>query len=256
MLYHLRRLYEIMKKQPHIQLSSDINVDSAIIVGDPARVNLISELMTSSQFLNFNREYKSVIGTYKNKNVLAISTGIGAPSTAIAIEELNNIGIKHIIRVGSAGAMQPNINLGDLMIAEGIVRDDGLTKKYVPSIYPALPSFHLLTLAHKYKPKATYGIVRSHDGFYMDDNEQVEDFWTSKGIIGADMESGILFILGQLRKLKTLSILTNVVLFKADITSGINNFVEKDEQIKKGEREAICLALAILSDHSLMEVPK
>lgn len=241
-----------MTVQPHIQLNSNLKVDSAIIVGDPARVDSISNMMSDSQILSHNREYKSAVGIYKNKKILAISTGIGAPSTAIAVEELNNIGIKKIIRVGSAGAMQPNIDLGTLLIAEGIVRDDGLTKKYIPSIYPAIPSFNLLTIAHKYKPNAIYGVIRSHDGFYMEDNEQHEDFWTSKGIIGADMESGILFIVGRQRNIETLSVLTNVVPYKNDLTEGINNFVNQNNKITKGETEAIHLALDILSDSSLI----
>lgn len=237
-----------MNVQPHIRLNSDIDVDSAIIVGDPARVDLILTMMSDFQFLTYNREYKSSIGIYQNKKILVLSTGIGAPSTAIAIEELNNIGIKKIIRVGSAGAMQPNIDLGSIIIAEGVVRDDGLSKKYIPSIYPAVPSFNLLASAYKYKPNANYGIVRSHDGFYMDDNEQCEDFWTSKGIIAADMESGILFIVGRQRNIETLSILTNVVPYKNDLREGVNNFVDQDRQMIKGEKEAIKLALDILSD--------
>lgn len=68
--------------------------------------------------------------------------------------------------------MQKGIGLGELIIGEGAVRDDGLTKKYVPGNYPAVPSFKLMALAHKYAPKAVYGIIRSHDGFYMDDNAE------------------------------------------------------------------------------------
>ena len=97
-----------------------------------ARVDTISSLMTETKEWAFNREYKSVIGMYNGKRILAMSTGIGAPSAAIGIEELNNVGVKKIIRVGSAGAMQANINLGELIIAEGVVRDDGLSKMYVP----------------------------------------------------------------------------------------------------------------------------
>ena len=120
-----------------------------------------------------------------------MSTGIGAPSAGIAVEEMHNVGIKRAIRVGSAGAMQHHIPLGRLVIAEGVVRDDGLSRKYVPEIYPAVPSYRLLALAHKYAPQASYGIIRSHDGFYMDDNARTEAFWSEKGIVADDMESGI-----------------------------------------------------------------
>lgn len=92
--------------------------------------------------------------------------------------------------------MQSGIGFGELIIGEGAVRDDGLTQKYVPGIYPAVPSFKLMALAHKYAPDAVYGIIRSHDGFYMDDNAENEAFWSKKGIVGADMESGALMTIG------------------------------------------------------------
>lgn len=237
--------------EPHTQLTKEINTDCAIIMGDPARVDTISSLMTETKEWAFNREYKSVIGMYNGKRILAMSTGIGAPSAAIGIEELNNVGVKKIIRVGSAGAMQANINLGELIIAEGVVRDDGLSKMYVPEIYPAVPSYRLLNLAHKYAPKAVYGIVRSHDGFYMDNNAEVEEFWSKHGIVGADMESGALMVIGRKRNIETLSILNNVVLYQGDLADGVNNLVNGDELMAKGEQESLILALNILSDESL-----
>lgn len=241
-------MYEV---EPHTQLTKEINTDSAIIMGDPARVDTIAKLMVNAKVWAFNREYKSVIGTYKEKRILAISTGIGAPSTGIGIEELNNVGIKKIIRVGSAGAMQKNIGLGELIIAEGVVRDDGLSKKYVPEIYPAVPSYSLLNLAHKYAPKAIYGIVRSHDGFYVDDNDKIEQFWSEQGIVGSDMESGILMIIGRKRHMETLSILNNVVLYQGDLAGGINSLVNGEELMAKGEINSLKLALNILSDRTL-----
>lgn len=237
--------------EPHTQLTKEINTDCAIIMGDPARVDVISKLMKDVKEWAFNREYKSVIGMYNGKRILAMSTGIGAPSAAIGIEELNNVGVKKIIRVGSAGAMQANINLGELIIAEGVVRDDGLSKMYVPEIYPAVPAYRLLNLAHKYAPQAVYGIVRSHDGFYMDNNAKIEEFWSKHGIVGADMESGALMVIGRKRNIETLSILNNVVLYQGDLAGGVNNLVNGDELMAKGEQESLILALNILSDESL-----
>ena len=106
----------------------------------------------------FNREYKSILGTYKKKRILVMSTGIGAPSAGIGVEELHNVNVKKVIRVGSAGAMQSGIGLGELIIGEGVVRDDGLTQKYVPGIYPAVPAFRLMALAHKYAPRQSTGL--------------------------------------------------------------------------------------------------
>ena len=237
--------------QPHTQLTTAIQTDRAIIVGDPARVDRAAPLLTNAQRVADNREYRSVIGEYRGQRVLVMSTGIGAPSAGIGVEELKNVGIKKIIRVGSAGAMQAGIGLGQLIIAEGVVRDDGLTKQYVPAMYPAVPSFELMALAHKYAPQAEYGIVRSHYGFYMDNNAETEAYWSSYGIIGADMESGALLTIGRLRGLATLSILNNVVLYEGDLAAGVNRLVDGEALMAKGEEDSLRLALAILSDESL-----
>lgn len=65
--------------QPHTQLTHAIGTDRAIIMGDPARVDTIAKLMDDPQPWAFNREYKSVVGTYRGQRILAMSTGIGAP---------------------------------------------------------------------------------------------------------------------------------------------------------------------------------
>lgn len=237
--------------QPHTQLTTAIKTDRAIIVGDPARVDKAAALLTNVQEWAFNREYKSVIGEYNGQRVLIMSTGIGAPSAAIGVEELHNVNVDKVIRVGSAGAMQSGIGLGQLIIGEGTVRDDGLTKQYVPSGYPAVPDYHLMALAHKYAPDAVYGIIRSHDGFYMDNNAEVESFWSGKGIVGADMESGAMMVVGRQRGMKTLSILNNVVLYEGDLAAGVNDLVSGEDLMAQGETASLKLALDILSDQDL-----
>ena len=234
--------------EPHTLLTEDIKTDRAIIMGDPARADIAAGMLENVQFLNFNREYKTFLGDYKGKKILIMSTGIGAPSAGIGVEELHNVGVKFVIRVGSAGAYQKNIKIGDLIIAEGAVRDDGLSKKYVPEIYPAVPSLKLLMLAKKYAPDAVYGIIRSHDGFYMDDNAEVEKFWSEKGIVGADMESGILMVIGRQRGMETLSILNNVVLYEGDLAEGVSDLTNGKTLAAEGEIKSLQVALNILSD--------
>ena len=234
--------------QPHTLLTTDIGTDRAVIMGDPARADVCAGMLENAKLLNFNREYKTFLGCYKGKKILVMSTGIGAPSAGIGVEELHNVGVKYVIRVGSAGAMQAGIKIGDLIIAEGAVRDDGLSKKYVPEIYPAVPSIKLLTLAKKYAPDAVYGIIRSHDGFYMDDNAETEKFWSQKGIVGADMESGILMVIGRQRKMETLSILNNVVLYEGDLAEGVSDLTNGKALAAEGEIKSLQLALNILSD--------
>ncbi|NMU67238.1 nucleoside phosphorylase, partial [Vibrio parahaemolyticus] len=81
---------------------------------------------------------------YKGKPVSVCSTGIGAPSMIIAVEELKQCGVTHVVRVGSAGAMQSGIHLGELIIAEGAGRDEGGSKGDGDSSYPGYASFSLV----------------------------------------------------------------------------------------------------------------
>ena len=101
--------------QPHIQLEN-MGIRCAILPGDPARVDRIAQQLENPQELTFNREYRSLRGAYQGLPILAMSTGMGGASMAIAVEELKNIGITHIIRIGSCGALQEGIGLGDLIL--------------------------------------------------------------------------------------------------------------------------------------------
>ena len=78
--------------------------------------------------------------------MLAISTGIGGSSAAICLEELHNIGVTAAIRIGSCGALQAGIRLGDLILGCGAIRDDGVSKTYVHTEYPAVADYQLLGL--------------------------------------------------------------------------------------------------------------
>ena len=73
-----------MEVMPHLKLRDDLGIQYAILPGDPARVERIAEQLEDVEELEFNREYKSIAGTYKGIRVLAVSTGIGGPSTGIA----------------------------------------------------------------------------------------------------------------------------------------------------------------------------
>ena len=95
--------------------------------------------------------------------------------------------------------------------------------------------------------------MRSHDGFYVDDNAEVERYWHDKGIAADDMESGILMVIGRLRGMETLSILNNVVPYQGDLAEGVNSLVESKDLVAKGEQASLHAALDILSDPSLKE---
>ncbi|MDR2842148.1 MAG: nucleoside phosphorylase [Spirochaetaceae bacterium] len=241
-----------MEKQAHIKLLPIEGLSSAIIVGDPARVDNIAKLADSSQPLEFNREFKSALVMYKGKKILALSTGIGAPSCAIAVEEAYNIGIRNIIRVGSAGSLKKDFTLGQLLVCTAAVRDEGLTERYLPKAFPAIASYDLvlkIMQAAKIQNDASvvYGVARSHDGFYIPNEEKVQEFWADTPAIGEDMETSTLFICGMLKGIKTASILNNVVNYGSDTAEGIKDYVEGGSLTALGETASIKIALNALS---------
>ncbi|OON98922.1 MAG: hypothetical protein ATN35_02885 [Epulopiscium sp. Nele67-Bin004] len=232
--------------QPHIHCSSVSK--HVVLVGDPARVNKFRKFMTDVKELAQNREYYSIQGIYKNTPITVMSTGMGAPSMLICIEELAQCGAENIIRVGSMGAYQKYIKLGDIVIVEGAVRDDGGSKAYIEPSYPAVSDFSLVQKAIQLSANHHLGIIRSHDSFYTDKEDEICDFWHKRGILGADMETSALLTLCRLKKIKALSILNNVVEYKSDLQDSILEFSQAESLTAEGESKCIQLSLDILSE--------
>ena len=117
--------------------------------GDPGRVPVIASFFDNAREVAFNREYRTFTGTVDGIKVSACSTGIGCPSAAIAIEELIKCGADTFIRIGTCGALQREVKLGDLCITTAAVREEGTTRQYVPLSYPAVADLDV-TLARRY----------------------------------------------------------------------------------------------------------
>lgn len=233
--------------QPHLRCSIEDGAEFAILPGDPKRVDRVKEFLENAKEIAYNREFKTVSGFYKGIKVLVTSTGIGGPSMCIALEELKNIGVKNMVRIGSCGALQKNVRLGDLVIALGAVRNEGTSDAYIERGFPAVPDIDLVRSLIKSAEGLGYihhaGIVRSHDSFYTDNEEKIDNYWSSKGVLAADMESSPLFVIGRLRNIKTASILNVVVEYNADLESGINDYVEGGVSAASGEEKEIITAL-------------
>ena len=114
-------------RQYHIGIAPGEVSSVALLPGDPFRVPLIAEFLTDVTDVAHNREHRTMTGLYKGKVITATSTGMGCPSTAIAVEELARVGVTSFIRVGSSAALQNGIEPGDLLVSEGTLRNDGTT---------------------------------------------------------------------------------------------------------------------------------
>jgi len=239
-------------KQPHICLDDTLGIRYAILPGDPARLDRIALQMSDVKELAYNREFRSMAGTYQGTRIIAISTGIGGASCAIAVEELHNIGVRGLIRIGSCGALTPAVKVGDLILASGAVREDGASRTYVDERYPAVPDIPLLNACiHASETKSVpyhIGIVRSHDSFYIDNEDEITAYWAKRGVIGSDMETAALFTVARLRGMMAASILNNVVACGDDTSDSIGNYVDGRNAAMQGETNEIAIALQAFHD--------
>ena len=237
--------------QPHIHLSEELGVRYAILPGDPGRVTHIKEFLDNAEEVTFNREYRSAVGTYKGVKVLALSTGMGGVSVGIALEELHNIGVEAVIRIGSAGALQEGIRIGDLILCEGAVREDGTSRTYVKTAYPAVADAEFLACTVEAAKEKGYpyhlGIAHSHESFYHDEADEIADYWSRKGCLGADCETAPLYTVARLRHMKAMSILNNVVIWGEDTADAIGSFSEGEDMSYVGETREIVTALEAIA---------
>lgn len=166
---------------------------------------------------------------------------------AIAVEELRNIGVTHIIRIGSCGALQEGIGLGELILVNAAVRDDGASRTYVPEAFPSVADTQLLCAciraAKEKEMRHRVGLCRSHDSFYIDNEDEVSAAWSKRGVLGSDMETAALFTVARLRGVKAASILNNVVIWGEDTSSSIGSYADGASLTAQGEKDEITVAL-------------
>jgi uridine phosphorylase len=147
-----------------------------LLPGDPDRVLRIAQHLENAREIAFHREHRTWTGTYKGITVSATSTGMGCPSAAIATEELANVGATHFIRVGSTGALQKGMSIGDIVVSTGAMRLDGTTRMYAHEGYPSLPDYFLTkalfeAAVEKQKQRdyrVFMGVNASSDAFYAE----------------------------------------------------------------------------------------
>ncbi len=197
-------------KQYHINLSVGEVGEYCILPGDPSRVEKIAALLDEPYHVSTNREYTVWNGKLCGKTVTVCSTGIGGPSTAIAVEELAACGAKHMIRVGTCGGISTKVRAGEIVIATGAVRQDGTSHEYAPAEFPAVSGtdslFALIGAAKKLGYEYHTGIVQSKDSFYGQHSparmptaralEEKWEAWKRLGVLASEMEASTLFTVG------------------------------------------------------------
>lgn len=196
----------------HIQMKKGDVGRYVFLPGDPGRCEKIASYFDEPELIAYNREYKTYTGTLLGEKVSVTSTGIGCPSTAIAIEELIMIGADTFIRVGTSGGMQPYLKAGDLGIVTGAIRDEGTTSHYMPMAFPAVADIDVVVAlreaAEKLNNPHHLGISQSKDSFFGQhapermpvDQRLLERWkaWVQGGTICSEMEAAAIFVLSSI----------------------------------------------------------
>ena len=181
----------------------------AIVPGDPERVRKIAEMLDNPRFLACHREFTTWLAELDGHPIVICSTGIGGPSTSIAVEELAQLGIRTFLRIGTTGAIQPHIHVGDILITTAAVRLDGASLHFAPMEFPAVADFActtaLVAAAEAMQVRQHIGITASSDTFYPGQERYdtysgrvVERFrgsmaeWQAMGVMNYEMESATL----------------------------------------------------------------
>jgi uridine phosphorylase len=189
-----------------------------LLPGDPERVPVIARYWNRYWHVASYREFVTYSGYYKEVFLSATSTGIGAPSTAIAVEELARVGAEVFIRVGTTGALKRDVKVGELVISTGAVRLEGTSKHYVIPEYPAIASYDvvlaLIDAADTLGVKYHVGLTASSDSFYVGQERPgyrgylpphqrgLIEYLRSVNILNFEMESSIIFVLANIYGLK------------------------------------------------------
>ncbi|MFB6170425.1 MAG: nucleoside phosphorylase [Haloarculaceae archaeon] len=235
-----------MAKQPHLLIEEgDVN-DVALVPGDPGRVDRIAEQCDDATVVSENREYKVVNAEYEGVPLTICSTGIGAPSAAIAVEELSAVGVETFVRVGTTGALQRGIEIGDMVVATAAAKDEGTTKRYESATVPAVADFDVVTALSETaeaRDEAVHrGPVVTDDAFYAE-GAYVEE-WEAANLLCIEMEAAAVFTLARRKGLRAGAICT----VDGNLVEGTQKGETDEEELPEKARDNVGRAIAITLD--------
>jgi len=236
-----------MAKQPHLLVEPGDLADIALLPGDPDRVDRIAEQCEESTVVAENREYRVVNATYEGREITLCSTGIGSPSAAIAVEELAAVGVETFLRVGTTGALQSDIEIGDMVVATGASKDEGTSERYENNAVPAVPTYDVLDAlvdgAEANDEDVHVGPVATDDAFYAETPEYVED-WAAAGVLAVEMEAAAIFTLARRKGLRAGAICT----VDGNLVEGTQKGETEDEELPAKARNNVGRMIAIALD--------
>ncbi len=229
----------------HVRAEPGEYADACLLPGDPLRAKHIAETFFDDPVQrNSERGMLGYTGTFAGKPVSVQSSGMGCPSAGIVIEELVQLGVKKIIRVGTCGGLQPGMTMGELIVAMSAVPADA-TATHLIGGEPHAPTadWELLHSAVHHAKKlgkpVRVGPIVSSDVFYNPDGGQYQR-WSDRGVLAVEMEAAMLFTVGALRKIQT-----GCLLLVSDVVVEGEFLRISDEDMRKAVDEMTELALHV-----------
>ncbi|MFB6117281.1 nucleoside phosphorylase [Halosegnis sp.] len=227
-----------MAKQPHLLVEEGDVTDIALVPGDPGRVDRIAAHCEAVEEVAANREYKVVNARYAGRELTICSTGIGCPSAAIAVEELARVGVETFLRVGTTGALQRDVEIGDTVVATGAAKEEGTSKRYESAVYPAVPDYEVLSTlvdaAEAREAPVHVGPIVSDDAFYNESEAYVDD-WNEAGLLAVEMEAATLFALARRRGLAAGALCT----VDGNLVKGTQKGADSDSELPPKARDNV-----------------
>jgi purine-nucleoside phosphorylase len=197
----------------HLRAEPGDYADACLLPGDPLRAKYIAETFFDDAVeVNRERGMLGYTGTFRGKRVSVQSSGMGCPSAGIVIEELVQLGVKKILRVGTCGGLQPDLRMGDLIVAVSATASDA-TATHLVGGEPHAPTADwelvhgAVHSAKELDQPMRVGAIASSDTFY-DPDEGRHERWSSRGVLAVEMEAAVIFTLGALRKVQAGCLLT------------------------------------------------
>jgi DeoD family purine-nucleoside phosphorylase len=188
----------------HVRAEPGDYAEACLLPGDPLRAQYIAETyLAGAVQRNAERGMLGYTGEFEGRPVSVQATGMGCPSAAIVAEELHQLGVKRMLRVGTCGGLQPDLRLGDLIVALSAIPADATARHLVGADqHVPTASWELVHgavhVAKEIGQAMRIGPIVSSDLFYNPDDGQYAR-WSSRGVLAVEMEAAVLFTLGALR---------------------------------------------------------
>lgn len=247
------------------------------LTGSDSRARQIGEQFNNLSVLNHPRQHNLYLGTIPGQDqsidVAAISTGMGGSSADIIVNELIMLGAKRMLRIGTAGSLQPeHIRVGDVVIATGAVRDDKASWDYIYQEYPALASMEYLIASGRAlatgqnNPNTHFGIIHSKSSLYArefhlsltPENDQYMNTMRKAGVLASEMECAQLFVLSSLMNARIYPAKGQAILCGCMLTiiGDVKSFSSQKKVINKAIDNTISLGLDTTRQLALVDQQK